>query len=143
MKERYQNPYIMKEDHWLNQATDHWFCSYPPVELYEHEKYYYGPKSDLWKEEMSTRMTGEGNPRHGKKNGKKQREAASKANKGVKKWYKVETPRTVMYGADNPKSKEVTVDGVTYPTHTACAKALGIPRSTVTYRINKGIPITG
>ena len=117
------------------------YSVYPPVEFTEEERNAILPKSDLWKEEMSARMSGEGNPHWGKPTSQRQKDAVSKAMKGKQKNYKVTVPRTVMCGADTPKSKEVTVDGVTYPTHTACAKALGIPRSTVTYRINRGIPL--
>ena len=138
MEKEYKNPYLMPEDHWLNEATDHWFSPWPPYEPTQEEKDNILPKSEEWKEYMSERMTGEDNPMWGKKNSKRQREAASRANKGVKKWYKVANNRPILHGADNPKSKEVTIHGVTYPTHTAAAKALGIPRSTLTWRINKG-----
>ena len=114
------------------------FCVYPPVEPTQEEMDNILPKSDAWKQEMSDRFSGEGNLMYGKTTSQRQKDAVSKANKGKKKDYKVIVPKTVMYGADNPKSKEVTVDGIVYPTHTACAKALGIPRSTVTYRINRG-----
>ena len=117
------------------------YCVYPPHEPTQEEKDNILPKSDLWKKEMSDRFSGEGNPMYGKTTSQRQKDAVSRAMKGKKKDYKVTVPKTVMYGADNPKSKEVTVDGITYPTHTACAKALGIPRSTVTYRINRGINI--
>ena len=117
------------------------YCVYPPCEPTQEEKDNILPKSDLWKQEMSDRMTGESNPMWRKTTSQKQKDTVSKSMKGKKKKYKVVVPKTVLYGADNPKSKPVTIDGVTYPTHSACAKALGIPRSTVTYRINRGIPV--
>jgi hypothetical protein len=111
------------------------YSVYPPVEPHESEKYYYGPKSDLWKQEMSDRMTGEGNPQWGNPTSQKQKDAVFKAMKGKKKWYKVTVPETALFGADNPRARKVTVDGVTYPTLKAAAEATGVNRSTLAYRL--------
>jgi hypothetical protein len=135
MEKEYVNPYCLTEDHWLNHM-EHDSCA--PLVVTQEEKDNILPKSQAWKEYMSERMTGENNPRWNKPTSQKQKDAVSKAMKGKKKNYKVTVPKTVLYGADNGKSKEITVDGVTYPSQTAAAKALGIPRSTLTWRINRG-----
>jgi len=81
---------------------------------------------------------GEGNGMFGKECSDKQKAAvaaaASRTHKGKKKNYKVVNP--VMIGADNPRSRPVIAEGVTYDSLSSCAKAYGYKNhNTIAYRL--------
>ena len=94
------------------------------------------PKSERWKQQARKRMTGEDNPQYGKPTSDKQKEAVSKALKGVKKWYKVADNRPEpMFGKDNGMSTKIRVGDIVYDTMNECADAEGVSRVTVRNRI--------
>jgi hypothetical protein len=94
------------------------------------------PKSERWKQTMRERNTGEGNPMYGKTQTDTQKEAVSKAMKGVKKWYTVanNTPPP-MFGKDNGMSSKIRVGDIVYDSMRECAETEGVSRVTVRNRI--------
>ena len=95
------------------------------------------PKSEHWKEKMSERNSGEGNPMWGKtfKHSEEVKKKISARMKGVSKNYKVTNP--IMYGKDNPKSRSVIADGIQYDTLREACDAHGLKNhNSGRYRIN-------
>ena len=93
-------------------------------------------------EERSAMHSGAKNPMYGKQSSQKQKDAVSKALKGKKKWYKMaDNSKNLLTrsGADNPRARAVTYEGVDYPTLTEASKMTGIHRATLAFRINKQI----
>ena len=98
------------------------------------------PKTDQHKRKIAKAVSGEKNGMYGKTTSQKQKDSVSKALKGKKKNYQVVNNWKPMIGADNPRAKEVTWEGVTYPTLTAASKATGICRSTLSKRLKTSLP---
>ena len=104
----YKNPYLMDSDHWLNEATDHWFSVYPPVDPAEGHEPISGDKWFLGMhhtEETKKRISEKQKINMlGKKNAlghKKTQEAKERS----KRW-----------GANNGRAINILVDGVVYNT---------------------------
>jgi len=95
------------------------------------------PKSEEWKQKMSDRNSGDGNPMWGKTTSEKQKAAVSKALKGKKKWYKVADNRPPpMFGKDNPKSRVIIAEGKRWESIRQCAIHYGWNHNAVRYRLN-------
>jgi len=100
------------------------------------------PKTQQHKDKISSAVSGEKNGMFGKTTSQKQKDAVSKALKGKKKWYKMADNSKnllTLSGAENPRARAVTYEGVDYATLTEASKVTGINRTTLAYRINKQI----
>ena len=97
------------------------------------------PKTQQHKDKISVAVSGAKNGMYGKKQTEKQKDAVSKAMKGKKKNYQVVNNWPTLSGADNPRARAVTYEGVDYPTLTEASKMTGIHRATLAFRINKQI----
>ena len=100
------------------------------------------PKTQQHKDKISAAVSGAKNGMYGKVTSQNQKDAVSKAMKGKKKWYKMaDNSKNLLTrsGADNPRARAVTYEGVDYPTLTEASKITGIDRTTLAYRINKHI----
>ena len=103
------------------------------------------PKSEKWKKEMSERNSGEGNPFYGKKQSQKQKDAVSRALKGIPQPHKSamykeryangEHSVPVLKGVDNGMSRAVLVGDQRYDTVTQAAEAHGVSRVTARRRL--------
>ena len=97
------------------------------------------PKTEQHKKKIGDATRGEKNGMFGKKQTQKQKNAVSKSQKGKKKNYQVVNNWPSLSGADNPRARAVTYEGVNYATLTEASKVTGINRTTLAYRINKQI----
>lgn len=92
------------------------------------------PKTDQHKQKISESLKGERNPQWGKTTSQKQKDAVSKAMKGKKKNYKVECNWPTKSGKDNPASKAVICEGITYDTISEAGRAYGISKDSIRHR---------
>ena len=100
-------------------------------------------------EERTAMRSGANNGMYGKKTSQKQKDAVSKATKGIPKpklsaLYKERYANGThtlpdTRGAKNGMARAVTYEGVDYPTLTEASKMTGIHRATLAFRINKQI----
>ena len=107
------------------------------------------PKTQQHKDKISVAVSGAKNGMYGKKTSQKQKDAVSKATKGIPKpklsaLYKERCANGTHHlpdtrGAKNGMARAVTWDGVDYPTLTEASKMTGIHRATLAFRINKQI----
>jgi hypothetical protein len=92
----------------------------------------YGVKASAeTRQKMSESHRGKNNPNYQKKMSEEQKKRLSERFKGIYRSKYTEKTREKMSGANNPTSKRVIYNGVTYETVRECAKAIGKSVTTI------------